>query len=371
MQLKLLLASIGFASVAFSSPGLAGDLYADFSQPLTQGLGATRDGILFRESNPLVFSADNGSGLITIDGPANRVTAALPIKNTPDVEASASFTLTDIPAFGSVDAGIVLRQNQDKTNFSGYRAVISFISDRHVLRLTKVVDGRTISLLKRVYKFPALPQEKLNLKISTTGSEPTLVRAKVWPASATEPTNWLLSVEDSEPSIQVAGRFASLFVQSTADYSGTSNVLVDDLLVNNVSVIEKAPGATQSFDATVLDSETVNIINFGTRTATLDLTTVEGSPTHIAVRSLCGSYNINPGAQTKITFYSDTNANLLELTACQSGGNPDDITVTGTDKIIPIPTGATSIGLYATIRGYPSATGGTSTITAEVLGLPK
>lgn len=375
MHHKSILWLISVTLITYSSTTFGRSHYADFSEPASVGLGSARDGSEFRTSNQSAFSVESGTGVVAINGAGNRVTAALFIKNTRDIEASASFALTNIPQIGFIDAGIVLRQDNDTNSFNGYRAVISFASDRYVLRLTKIVNGQTFRLANQVFTFPALSNEKINLKLSTTKANPTLVRAKVWPFSAIEPDDWILIAEDSEPAIQESGRFATLFFQSTSEYIGTSKVFVDDLLVNRVSVDESQSSTDGSFDATVLESVTTTLRSgFPPSRNSINLENVAGKPTHIVIRPRCRIGSLLESASNVVIFKSVSGQVILELVGCNVrgiDGNPSQNVVdTSSDRIVPIPAGTANIEIVASgnVIRFQQFGPGVSTIVVDVLG---
>jgi hypothetical protein len=47
--------------------------------------------------------------------------------------------------------------------------------------------------------------DKLNVRFQVTGTSPTTLRAKVWPAALTEPATWLVTGTDSTAGLQVPG----------------------------------------------------------------------------------------------------------------------------------------------------------------------
>ncbi len=49
------------------------------------------------------------------------------------------------------------------------------------------------------------PGMRLRIRFEAVGTTPTTLRAKVWSASASEPTAWAASVTDSTPELQGPG----------------------------------------------------------------------------------------------------------------------------------------------------------------------
>jgi hypothetical protein len=59
---------------------------------------------------------------------------------------------------------------------------------------TKTVPGLTVAA-----------GDRLNVRMQTTGTSPTTLRAKVWKVGAVEPTDWTTSITDSSASLQGPG----------------------------------------------------------------------------------------------------------------------------------------------------------------------
>lgn len=64
---------------------------------------------------------------------------------------------------------------------------------------------------------------KLRVRVQAVGSGPTTLRAKVWPASGNEPTDWLVAATDNTAGYQVAG---SVGVYAYLSGSATAPVVV-------------------------------------------------------------------------------------------------------------------------------------------------
>jgi PKD repeat protein len=100
----------------------------------------------------------------------------------------------------------------------------------------------------------------LNLRLQVTGTSPTTVRAKLWPAATTEPTAWLSTVTDSTAALQAAG---SVGLQTNLSSSASSGIVTsfDNYLVQSVGTVtppvNQAPSATFSTSVTGL-AATVN-----------------------------------------------------------------------------------------------------------------
>jgi hypothetical protein len=96
--------------------------------------------------------------------------------------------------------------------------------------LVKIVGSTETSLTPSV----AIPggnytvNQRLRIRIQAFGATPTTIRAKVWPATATEPAAWLASVTDSTAGLQVAGSVG--LASNLLGTFTTSIIRIDDVL---------------------------------------------------------------------------------------------------------------------------------------------
>ena len=150
------------------------------------------------------FSVGGGSGAMTLAA-GKQVTATL---------GGVSSTGTDLTFQLSADkltAGYYVTVTGRRTAAAGeYRAKIKITSPGSVtLALTRFVGGTettikggTVSGLTYTAGMP------LRVRLQVFGTSPTTVRAKVWPASGSEPSAWQQSVTDSTAGLQEAGSIA-------------------------------------------------------------------------------------------------------------------------------------------------------------------
>jgi PKD repeat protein len=89
-----------------------------------------------------------------------------------------------------------------------YRARVRLLNNNTVGVALLSENAGTETLLKGEQSLGGVtytPGMQLKVRLQVTGTSPTTLRVKVWPATATEPTAWLLSTTDSAPALQVAG----------------------------------------------------------------------------------------------------------------------------------------------------------------------
>lgn len=87
----------------------------------------------------------------------------------------------------------------------------------------------------------AVPGASLRVRVQVTGTNPTTIRARVWKASAAEPSTWTRIAQDSAAGLQVAG---SVGVSSFLSGSATNApvvVSVDSLSASSIAATAPAP----------------------------------------------------------------------------------------------------------------------------------
>ena len=69
------------------------------------------------------------------------------------------------------------------------------------------------------------------MRYQVTGTNPTTLRAKVWPTGATEPVNWMVSVSDTFAALQTAGMVGLQPYLSSTATNAPIVVRIDNLVV--------------------------------------------------------------------------------------------------------------------------------------------
>ncbi|NTW41636.1 MAG: PKD domain-containing protein, partial [Cellulomonadaceae bacterium] len=75
-----------------------------------------------------------------------------------------------------------------------------------------------------------VPGTRLEVRLEVTGTDPTTLRAKVWPAGGTEPAAWQVSASDATAGLQAAGGVGVVSYLSGASTNAPMTVSVDDLV---------------------------------------------------------------------------------------------------------------------------------------------
>ena len=107
------------------------------------------------------------------------------------------------------------------------------------LSLSALTGTSTVIGLKNEIQVPGLtatPGAVLSSRLQVFGTNPTTIRAKVWSASSTEPTAWLLSTTDGTAALQAPGG-----VGWTAYLSGSSTVAPITLTITSLAARPVTP----------------------------------------------------------------------------------------------------------------------------------
>ena len=239
---------------------VAGSALSDsFSRSVVSGWGSAEVGGAWttRGGSPSQYAVDGSAATMTLragDGPnvdANAVSAL-------DQDITATVTADKIAAGGGNYVALVARRHS--TN-ELYAVQLNLGAAKPVLALFR----RNASEAQTNLGAPATSTSTFvagaawKIRFSVTGTDPTTLSAKAWPASDTEPSQWAVSTTDSTAALQSAG------TPGIADYLSTKAtnvpivVSVSDVAVS-ATVVPAAPsglaavaGATSvdlSWDAT-------------------------------------------------------------------------------------------------------------------------
>ena len=94
------------------------------------------------------------------------------------------------------------------------------------------------------------PGQMISVRFEVTGTDPTQLRLKVWPAGTAEPGAWLLTASDADAALQVAGNVGVSTYLSGSSTNAPLTVSIDNLLaVDPTAPVDAAPVARFSTDA--------------------------------------------------------------------------------------------------------------------------
>ena len=203
-----------------AGPELARD---DFARTVASGWGSAPVGgswTIGGASSALRVQA--GTGDVTLP-PGSTRTATLAGVSTTATDIRVNFSLSAVPTGGGSYTTVVGRQ----VGSANYVASVWVKSTGAVVLVLK--QGATVLSTTTVSGVTYTPGAVLAARLQVTGTSPTTVRARIWPAGQSEPSAWTSSVTDSTAALQAAG---SIGLQSYLSSTATSTVVTrfDDLL---------------------------------------------------------------------------------------------------------------------------------------------
>ena len=177
-----------------------------FDRSVTGGWGAADIGGAWTTSNGSSFAVSDGEGVATLGSPS--ASSSIFLNGVSATDTSVEVTVAADKA--ATGGGIYLNVAARRTPTVGeYRAKVRLTSSGAVaLSLVQVgAKGveRTVSSETVIKGLSYTPGMRLRIRFEAVGTTPTTLRAKVWSASASEPTAWAASVTDSTPELQGPG----------------------------------------------------------------------------------------------------------------------------------------------------------------------
>jgi hypothetical protein len=117
-----------------------------------------------------------------------------------------------------------------------YLGRLRFVADGSIrLQVFKVVNGTAtaIGTEKTVAGLTYTAGSTIQLRMQVTGTNSSTLKLKAWAAEQAEPTTWLVSVTDSEPSLQTAGAVGLRTFVSSTSTNAPITFTFDDFRVTN------------------------------------------------------------------------------------------------------------------------------------------
>ncbi|WP_227497103.1 LamG-like jellyroll fold domain-containing protein [Planctomonas psychrotolerans] len=170
------------------------------------------------------FSISNGAA--RLETPAGTVRSAY-LKDVASVSTDVRATVTHAQAVTGTGAYVSLMPR--RTAAGEYVGKVKILGSGAVS--IQVTRSGTSLQYANVPDFTYVPGERMNLRVQTVGTSPTVVRAKVWRDGLAEPTGWQVSVTDSTAGLQEAGHVGLRSDVSSAA-SASSTFTFDDFVAS-------------------------------------------------------------------------------------------------------------------------------------------
>jgi hypothetical protein len=225
----VLLLSCAAVPVGISPAAAATDVARDgFDRTVTSGLGTAEAGgawTLPRAASD--FSVSGGAARVKVGKGLTRA-AYLDAVALSDVDAASTFSTTTAPTGSGVYETLVVRRR----NGSDYGARL--ILDKFGAVKVQIVRQEKALKTVPVAGLTAPPGTKLRVRVQAEGTNPTVLRARVWRVGVGEPSRWQVIASDSTVALQGAG---SVGIRSYLSSSATSTPVVtnvDDLSATDI-----------------------------------------------------------------------------------------------------------------------------------------
>ncbi|WP_375425374.1 PKD domain-containing protein [uncultured Friedmanniella sp.] len=197
------------ANVAPTAPATTTYVDDQFTRTVTGGLGSAPTGGAWTTSGSASnYAVVNGVGTVKLpvgSGPL----ASLSSVSAAGTDARLAFGTDAVPTGSGL---YVSTYGRRVTGQGGYAAKTRILSSGAVgLALVRTpATGSDVSLAAETTAagLTYAPGDTLNVRVQTTGTSPTTVRAKVWKVGTPEPTTWARSATDSTAGLQAAGSVA-------------------------------------------------------------------------------------------------------------------------------------------------------------------
>ncbi|MBA3798878.1 MAG: PKD domain-containing protein [Geodermatophilaceae bacterium] len=206
-----------------------------FTRTVTNGLGSADVGGPWTVSPPTSFSTSGGAGRVSMAAGTTR-TCYLGAVTSSDSDLRATLSVDKAATGGGLYLD-VLGRRINATN--DYRTRIRFNANGSVtLTLGALKGSSSAQALSGAVTVPGLayiPGQNLELRYQVTGTNPTTLRARVWPTGQAEPTSWLVSATDSTAALQASGSVGLQPYPSSSATNAPVVVRIDDLVVRRTT----------------------------------------------------------------------------------------------------------------------------------------
>jgi PKD repeat protein len=219
-------------------PGPVDFVVDSFGRTTSNGWGSADTGGAWTTSGTAAnFAVSGGSGAITL--PAAGQTRSVWLGSTTRTDTDLRFTLSldKVPTGSGAYLDVVGRRVGTNTE---YRArMIMQSTGRIIVQLTALRGSATAVALAPAVTLPTSVTygagTPLLVRMQVTGTDPTTLRLKVWPASTTEPAAWQTTATDSGAGLQSPGAVGLTAYLSGSVTNAPVVVRMDDLTARPVA----------------------------------------------------------------------------------------------------------------------------------------
>ncbi len=204
--------------VTVTAPGQLDPFVVDsFGRTVAAGLGsADLGGAWTTTGGTTDYSVSGGAGVLNLRA-GRTLNAYLGATTRTDTDLRLSLALDKVPVGGPAYLTIEGRRVATNNEYGGRVRVSP--TGAVTVQLTALKGSSTVVVLQPEVTLPGVTYtagSKLAVRLQVTGTNPTTVRMKAWPAGTTEPVAWQRSVTDTAATLQVPGSVGILPYLSSA-----------------------------------------------------------------------------------------------------------------------------------------------------------
>jgi PKD repeat protein len=226
-----------------------------FERSASNGFGSADTGGAWTVSATATnYSVSGGAGRIVLPSTGVNRWAYLTGLSRTDADSVVTLSSDKAATGGGVHLALAGRRVAANTE---YRARVRLTSSGAVaLAVTRLVGSTTETLVGSELTVPGLTAAAgtpLRVRFVVTGTNPTMLRAKVWAAGGTEPVTWQIQTTDSTAALQAPGGIGVFSFLSSTATNAPVTVSVDDLEVRSTNTVPTASfiAACTGFDCSV------------------------------------------------------------------------------------------------------------------------
>jgi len=218
----------------------------------THGWGSAPTGGAYGYNRPSAngFWTNGSAGAMQLTS-NNGLQALLPGAKALSVDERTGFALSKRPVGDSVRVMVVGRAAGTGDNADAYRAIVQVKPTGGIVygirKQISTVNTTLTPFVSAPFMFAS--GTRYMIRVQFTGTSPTTMRMKVWPASAPEPTAWAYTASDGAPALQRPGLVG---VRSAANLRVSNLPLT--ALVDSLQVVNLDPMITYSYAVAAQDS---------------------------------------------------------------------------------------------------------------------
>jgi PKD repeat protein len=200
-----------------------------FERTVASGLGTADIGGAWTATNSVTLqSVSAGAAQLRLPSPNSATAASLNSVSTTSANMLTSFSLNTMPT----GSGTYLYFVGRRIGLSELRVRVRMYADGRIALGSNVVNNNSSGAITDVI-VPGLTYTAgtvMNLRLVVTGTSPTTMTAKIWPAGGTEPAADQLSVTNTTASLQGAGAVGVL-ARLPGDTTSAITVSIPDFVV--------------------------------------------------------------------------------------------------------------------------------------------